>query len=218
MPFDFQYALEILPRLLAATVVTIQATAVAMAVALVVGLGIAIVRIVRIPLLSTAVAVIADAIRSTPLLIQVFVIYYLVLPRLGLQAQPFVAGVLALGLHFSTYTSEVYRSGIAAVPRGQREAAIALNMRPWTAWRRVIIPQAIPPVIPGLGNYLIALFKETPVLFVITVVELFATSLQIAGERYRFFEPIALVGLIFFLLSYPSSLAVRRLERHLVRP
>ena len=86
-----------------------------------------------------------------------------------------------------------------------------------TAWRRVIIPQAIPPVIPGLGNYLIALFKETPVLFVITVVELFATSLQIAGERYRFFEPIALVGLIFFALSYPSSLAIRRLERRVGR-
>jgi len=82
-------------------------------------------------------------------------------------------------------------------------------------WRRVIIPQAIPPIIPALGNYLIALFKETPVLFVITVLELFGQALQIMGETYRPFEPILLVGLIFLVLSYLSSLGVRRLERRL---
>jgi polar amino acid transport system permease protein len=123
--------------------------------------------------------------------------------------------VLGLGIHYGTYCSEVYRAGIAGVPRGQWEAARALNMRTVTAWRRIVLPQAIPPIVPALGNYLIALFKETPVLFVITVVELFGQALQIMGQTYRPFEPILLVGLIFLLMSYPAALFVRSLEKRL---
>ncbi|CAN5821759.1 ectoine/hydroxyectoine ABC transporter permease subunit EhuD [soil metagenome] len=215
MVFDVDYALEILPRLLAASVVTIQATFAAMAVALVVGLIIAILRMSPIRPLSMGVGLVTEAIRSTPVLIQLFIAFYIIVPRLGLPPTPLLAGILALGIHYATYCSEVYRAGIQAVPRGQWEAARALNMTALTTWRRVVIPQAIPPVIPALGNYLIALFKETPVLFVITVVELFGQALQIMGETYRPFEPILMVGLIFLLLSYPSSLAVRRLEKRL---
>jgi polar amino acid transport system permease protein len=215
MDFDVEYALEILPRLLAACVVTIQATFAAMGVALVVGLLIAILRMSRLRALSVGVGIVSEAIRTTPVLIQIFIVFYIIVPRLGLPPTPFLAGVLALGFHYATYCSEVYRSGIQGVPRGQWEAARALNMTALTTWRRVIIPQAIPPIIPALGNYLIALFKETPVLFVITVLELFGQALQIMGETYRPFEPILLVGLIFLVLSYISSIGVRRLERRL---
>ena len=215
MSFDVEYALEILPRLLAACVVTIQATFAAMGVALVAGLVIAILRMSPARALSVAVGLVAEAIRTTPILIQLFIVFYIVVPRLGLPPTPFLAGVLALGIHYGTYCAEVYRAGIQGIPRGQWEAARALNMTPFSMWRRIILPQAVPPVIPALGNYLIALFKETPVLFVITVLELFGQALQIMGETYRPFEPILLVGLIFFLLSYPSALAVRRLERRL---
>jgi polar amino acid transport system permease protein len=215
MIFDVEFALEILPRLLAACVVTIQATFAAMAVALVVGLAIAILRMSPIRPLAVGVGLVTEAIRSTPILIQLFIAFYIVVPRLGLPPTPLLAGILALGFHYATYCSEVYRAGIQGVPKGQWEAARALNMTGFTTWRRVIIPQAIPPVVPALGNYLIALFKETPVLFVITVLELFGEALQIMGETYRPFEPILLVGFIFFLLSYPSALAVRRLEKRL---
>jgi polar amino acid transport system permease protein len=215
MIFDVEYALEILPRLLSAAVVTFQATFAAMGVALVVGLVITLLRMSRLRPLSLAVGLITEAIRSTPILIQLFIAFYIVIPRLGLPPTPLLAGILALGIHYATYCSEVYRSGIQGVPRGQWEAARALNMTTLTAWRRIVIPQAIPPIVPALGNYLIALFKETPVLFVITVVELFGQAIQIMGETYRPFEPIILVGFIFFLLSYPSALAVRRLERRL---
>jgi polar amino acid transport system permease protein len=195
--------------------VTIQATFAAMGVALVVGLLIAILRMSRLRALSVGVGIVSEAIRTTPVLIQIFIVFYIIVPRLGLPPTPFLAGVLALGFHYATYCSEVYRSGIQGVPRGQWEAARALNMTALTTWRRVIIPQAIPPIIPALGNYLIALFKETPVLFVITVLELFGQALQIMGETYRPFEPILLVGLIFLVLSYISSIGVRRLERRL---
>jgi polar amino acid transport system permease protein len=215
MVFDVDYALEILPRLLSATLVTVQATFAAMGVALVLGLVIAILRMSPVRPVSIAVGLVTEAIRSTPVLIQLFIVFYIVVPRLGLPPTPLLAGILALGIHYATYCSEVYRAGIQGVSRGQWEAARALNMTSLTAWRRIIVPQAIPPVIPALGNYLIALFKETPVLFVITVIELFGQALQIMGETYRPFEPILLVGLVFLLLSYPSSLAVRRLEKRL---
>jgi polar amino acid transport system permease protein len=217
MLFDVGYALEILPALLRASVVTIQATFAAFAVALVVGLVIAILRMSPYRLLSVSVGVVTEAIRSTPVLIQLFIIFYLIVPKLGLPPTPLLVGILTLGVHYGTYCSEVYRAGIQGVPKGQWEASRALNMTTTTTWRRIIIPQAIPPVIPALGNYLIALFKETPVLFFITVLELFGTALQIYGRNYRPFEPILLVGFIFLLLSYPSALAIRRLEKRLAQ-
>ena len=216
--FDFEYALEILPSLLAATVVTFQATIGGFALALVGGLFLAMLRMSPWRWVRRITSGFVELVRSTPLLIQLFVAFYIVMPRLGLPSVALVAGILGLGIHYSTYFSEVYRAGITGVPRGQWEAATALNMTASQKWTRIILPQAIPPVIPALGNYLISMFKETPVLFVITVVELFATALQIAGKNYRFYEPIILVGMIFFALSYPASLLVRRLEARLARP
>jgi polar amino acid transport system permease protein len=215
MVFDVSYALEILPRLLQASIVTIEATFASFGVALVVGLLIAIMRMSPIRPLSASVGLVTEAIRSTPVLIQLFIVFYLIVPRLGLPPVPLLAGILTLGVHYGTYCSEVYRAGIQGVPKGQWEASRALNMTTMTTWRRIIIPQAIPPVVPALGNYLIALFKETPVLFFITVLELFGTSMQIYGQSYRPFEPILLVGFIFFILSYPTALAIRRVERRL---
>lgn len=216
--FDFEYALEILPSLLAATVVTFQATIGGFALALVGGLFLAMLRMSPWRWVRRITSGFVEVVRSTPLLIQLFVSFYIVMPRLGLPSVALVAGILGLGIHYSTYFSEVYRAGITGVPRGQWEAATALNMTASQKWTRIILPQAIPPVIPALGNYLISMFKETPVLFVITVVELFATALQIAGKNYRFYEPIIVVGLIFFALSYPASMLVRRLEARLARP
>lgn len=217
MPFDVEYALEILPRLLAATIVTFQATIGGFAFALVGGLVLALLRMSPSRWVRRITSGFIEVVRSTPLLIQLFIAFYIVTPRLGLPSVPLLAGILGLGIHYSTYISEVYRAGISGVPRGQWEAATALNMTAAQKWTRIILPQALPPVVPALGNYLISMFKETPVLFVITVVELFATALQTAGETYRFYEPIILVGLIFFALSYPASLLVRRLEARLAR-
>jgi len=155
-----------------------------------------------------------EFVRTTPLLVQIFFLFY-VLPRVGIVLSPAVTGVLALGVHYSTYTSEVYRAGIDAVKAGQWEASVALNLSRRDTWLRVILPQAIPPMFPTFGNYLIGIFKESVVLSAITVGELLRTARMAGEDSYRYFEVFTMVGLLFFAISYPSALLVRRLEaRH----
>ena len=100
-----------------------------------------------------------------------------------------------------------------ACPRANGRRARALDFSPAQTWTRVILPQALPPMLPVLGNYLIGMFKDSPLLATITVPEMFAAAEHIAGETYRYNEPYTLVGLIFLCLSYPASLAVRQLEK-----
>ena len=154
----------------------------------------------------------SECIRRTPLLVQLYFLFY-VLPDLGIFLSPFAAGVIGLGIHFSTYTSEVYRAGIENIPKGQWEASRALNYNAYQTMRFVILPQAIPPMIPPLANYLITMFKETPLLSAITVVELFGAANIFSNTTYKFLEPMTLVGLFFLLTSVPAAYAAMRLEQ-----
>src|SRR5205823_12538567 len=122
-----------------------------------------------------------------------------------------------LGIHYATYCSEVYRSGLGNVPRGQWEACIALNLPAYWTFRDVIIPQAIPPVVPALGNYFVALFKDTPLLSAIAVLELMQTAKIIGSDNFRYTEPITLVGLIFLLFSLVAAALIRLVEHWLNR-
>ncbi|MBT9258798.1 MAG: ectoine/hydroxyectoine ABC transporter permease subunit EhuD [Clostridiales bacterium] len=150
----------------------------------------------------------AEFIRSTPLLVQLFFLYIL-FPRWPV----FWVGVLGLGLHYSTYLAEVYRAGIDSVEAGQWEAAKALNFSPYITWTRIILPQALRPILPVLGNYLITMFKETPLLFAINVMEMMAVAKHFGAKTFRYLEPFTVVAFYFLLLSYPSSLLVRWAER-----
>jgi polar amino acid transport system permease protein len=210
--WDWDFAREILPDLLRGLVVTVQATLVGSALALSLGLVLALLR--RSPVLPVRLATkgVIEFVRSTPLLVQLYFLFF-VLPTFGVTLSGFQAGVLGLGVHYATYTSEVYRAGIEGVPRGQWEAATALNLPAARVWRSVILPQAIPRVLPALGNYVIAMFKETPLLSVITVMEMLAEAKGIGSRTFRYNEPFTLVGVLFLLVSLPASLAVRRLER-----
>ena len=120
-----------------------------------------------------------------------------------------------LGLHYSTYCAEVYRAGLDNIPRGQWEAAAALNLSTYHTYRDVIIPQAIPPVIPALGNYFVALFKDTPLLSAIAVVELMQRAKILGSENFRYIEPITIVGLFFLAFSLIASALNRYVERRL---
>lgn len=210
------YAWQVLPRLLQALPVTVAATAVAFVLALVVGLALALGRRSRFRPLVWCVNGFVTFVRNTPPLVQLFFLFY-VLPGFGLALSPFAAGTLGLGLHYSTYLSEVFRAGIDAVPRGQWEAATALNFTRAQTWRRIILPQAIPPVVPVLGNYLIVLFKETPLLAAITLVEMAQTAKILGSASFRYLEPFTLVGVLFLLVSLPAAAGVRRLEARLKR-
>lgn len=210
--WDWGFAFDVLPELLSALLVTIEITLLGSVVALLLGLVIAVVRQLRVPVLSPLLWALVEFVRSTPLLVQVFFLYF-ALPRFGVTLSAMTVGVIGLGVHYASYTSEVYRAGIEAVPRGQWEAAIALNMPRSRTWAGVILPQAIPRVLPALGNYVISMFKEVPILLAISVVEVVSKAQEIGSATFRFTEPYTLAGLLFLALSYPASMLVRRLER-----
>ncbi|MDG9968363.1 ectoine/hydroxyectoine ABC transporter permease subunit EhuD [Achromobacter mucicolens] len=214
--FDWSFALEILPTLGSALVITIQATVLGMLVAVTFGLVLAMLRRSRLRIVSMPTAFFIEFVRSTPLLVQMYFLFY-VLPLTGAQMSPLMTGIVALGLHYATYCAEVYRAGIEAVPRGQWEAATALNMSRWRTAVGVVLPQAIPPVVPALGNYLVAMFKDTPLLSAITVVELLQQSKMIGSATFRYTEPLTLVGLLFLALSLVAAWGVRGLEARLQR-
>lgn len=215
MIWDWSFAFEILPVLARAAVVTIQATLLGFVLAASLGLVLAVVRI-AVPRSSLAISILVELIRSTPLLIQIFFLYF-VFPKFGVVIDAFTAGVLALGIHYAAYCSEVYRAGFDNIPRGQWEASVALNLSQWTTFRDIIIPQVIPPMVPALGNYLVALFKETPLLSAIAVLELMQTAKIIGSESFRYTEPITLVGLFFLAMSLVSAALIRALENMLNR-
>lgn len=157
---------------------------------------------------------VAEFIRSTPPLVQLFFIYYAwpMVPVIGVSLNPFAAAILGLGIHFSTYLSEVYRSGIESVDQGQWEAATALNLSTSQKWMKIILPQAIPPTIPMLGNYLIIMFKEVPLASTIGVVAMLHLANDYGAQHWKYVEPLTVVALFFLLLSYPSALLIKKLE------
>ena len=212
MEWDWAFVWQILPTLIEGVKITILATLLGSVLAAFVGLGIALARRSSNRILSRSVGFAAEFIRGTPLLVQLYFIFY-VLPDIGILLAPLVAGVIGLGLHYGTYTAEVYRAGIDNVPRGQWEAAKACNISETQTWIHIIIPQALPPMIPALANYFIAMFKETPLLSAITVLELMNQAKSVANSSYRYIEPITMVGAFFLAISLVAVFGLRWLER-----
>jgi polar amino acid transport system permease protein len=213
MDWDWDNAAASIPLLLKGLVVTLELTVLGSLVAYVLGVVFAMLRRSGIPVLSQLVYLFVEFVRSTPLLIQVFVLYYLLPPTTGIRLSAFATGIIALGVHYGCYTSEVYRAGIDAVPQGQWEAATALSLPRRRVWTGIILPQAIPRVLPALGNYTISMFKETPLLLAIGVLDVLNRAKESGAETFRVIEPYTLAGVLFLLISYPASIAVRRLER-----
>ncbi|UUU33674.1 ectoine/hydroxyectoine ABC transporter permease subunit EhuD [Streptomyces sp. CA-210063] len=216
MNWDWNAVTDFLPHFRDGLLVTLQALALGSVVSFVLGLVWAL--LVRTPTrwVSWPVGVVTEFIRNTPLLVQLFFLFY-VLPEWGLTFSALTTGVFAIGLHYSTYTMQVYRAGIEAVPAGQWEAATALNLPMRRTWSVVILPQAVRRVVPALGNYVISMLKDTPILMVITVPEMLSEARLYAQETFRFTEPLTVIGVAFILISYLASLLLRTLERRLVR-
>lgn len=211
--FDWRwdFTFEILPRLIAATGNTLLAAGLGYAIAVVLGLVFALAQRTPFRPLTIAVREAVEFIRSTPLVLQIFFVFY-VGPQFGIRLSPWTAGMIAIGLHYAAYLSEVYRGGLESVPRGQWEAAKSLNLSTARTYFRVILPQALPPSLAGMGNYLVGIFKDTPMLSVIGVAELMHTANAIGSETYRFLEPFTLVGIIFLCISLPTAALIRLFE------
>ncbi|HEX9789507.1 MAG TPA: ectoine/hydroxyectoine ABC transporter permease subunit EhuD [Kiloniellales bacterium] len=211
MEWDWDFAWKILPTLGQGLIITIQATILGTIVAMIVGMAFAILRRSENRLIGRTTGFFVEFIRGTPLLVQLYFLFY-ILPDAGILLSPLVAGVIGLGLHYGTYTAEVYRAGIDNISRGQWEAAKAVNLNKRQTWVNIIIPQAVPPMIPALANYFIAMFKETPLLSAITVVELMNQARSVANFNYRYVEPMTMVGVFFLIVSVPAVILLRKLE------
>ncbi|MFB7546611.1 ectoine/hydroxyectoine ABC transporter permease subunit EhuD [Streptomyces sp. NPDC056154] len=208
--FDWNAAGDALPLLLRGFEVTLLATVLGTLVAAVLGLAVAVAGRAPSRFVTVPVRVAMEFIRSTPLLVQL-----VGAAALFTSVEPMVTGIVVLGVHYATYTSEVYRAGIDGVPKGQWEACRALSLGPRRTWQAVILPQAVRNVLPALGNYAIAMFKETPFLAVITVQEMVFEARKYGADHFAYTEAFTLAGLVFLVASYPTSLLMRKLEKHL---
>ncbi|WP_116248212.1 ectoine/hydroxyectoine ABC transporter permease subunit EhuD [Nocardiopsis sp. FIRDI 009] len=207
MIWDFEFTVEAMPDLLSGLWVTVQVTILGYLIALSLGLLIAVVRRVRV--VGPLVHGVMEFIRTTPLVVQL-VFVFLLTPSV---ISGMTVGIVVLGVHYSAYTAEVYRSGIEGVAKGQWEAARALSLPASRTWGAIVLPQAIRKVIPALGNYLIAMFKDTPLLLAIGVAELLTQARRIGSASFQVVEAYTLVGFLFLAVSIPSAILIRRLER-----
>ncbi|MEQ9636605.1 MAG: ectoine/hydroxyectoine ABC transporter permease subunit EhuD [Devosia marina] len=208
------FAVSILPILLIGMWVTIQATVLGFFIALVVGLVWAALKAAPLKIISWPAAVVTEFLRDTPLLIQLFFLYY-VLPEFGITLPAFMTGALALGLQYSAYTSEVYRAGIEAVAKGQHEAARALNLSGGRTFSHIILPQAIPRIVPAMGNYLVSIMKDVPLLSVVTVLEMLNVARIIGDRTFNYLVPLSLVGALYLIMTLVASAGVRLLDNWL---
>ncbi|MGX5851750.1 ectoine/hydroxyectoine ABC transporter permease subunit EhuD [Mesorhizobium sp. PL10] len=209
--WNWSYVWEALPYLYRGAIVTVQATLLGFTIALALGLVIALIRKSPNKLISNGMAEVVEFIRSTPLLLQLFFVYY-VAPQFGIAVSAWTAGIGTLGIHYAAFCSEVYRSGIDNVDSGQWEASKALNLSRARTWRVIILPQAIPPVIPALGNYLIGMFKDTPILASIAILELLQQAKNFGGDNYRYTEAITIVAVFYLVLSLAASAIVQSIS------
>lgn len=210
--WSWQAVADAFPLLLRGLVVTLEITALAALVSYVLGLIFSVIRMSRVPVLSQLMFLVIEGIRSTPLLVQVFMFFYVLQAQVGILISPFLSGVIVIGVHYACYTSEVYRAGIEAIPKGQWEAATALNLPRARVWTSVVLPQAVPRVLPALGNYTISMFKETPLLLGIGVLEILNRAKEYGAETFKVVEAYTLAGVFFLVISYIASILVRRLE------
>lgn len=200
-----------LPYMLTAFVkVTLLVTIVGSAIAIVLGLVIALVRRSAPQPISGIVTFLMNFIRMTPLVVQLLFMYYALT-----SWSPLMVGIVVFGVHYATFMAEVYRAGIDSVPRGQWEATTALSMTPGRTWIAVIIPQAVRATVPALGNYVISMFKETPFLVAVSVIDMVGAARAYGADHFRFTEVFIVAGVLFLIASYPTSLLINRLEKRL---
>ena len=205
-----QYWLALLQGLL----LTVTLTFIVIILALIFAIPVALLRMSQNRLIRGVASVYVEVIRGTPLLLQLVYIYY-VLPTMGINLNAFVAAIVGLTLNYTAYMSEVYRSGIMAVPKNQWEAAATIGMTRARAFRRIILPQALRIVTPTLGNYFISLFKDTALASVVTVQELTFTGQIISARSYQYFTIYTVTAILYLSVGYPAALFVKWLERRM---
>jgi polar amino acid transport system permease protein len=210
------FVAQILPYLLVGAMTTIELTILSMALALVAGLALALMRLSRSPLLRSLSGAYIEIIRGTPLLVQLFIIYY-GLPQYGIRLEAFTAGVIGLSINYSAYLAEVYRAGILAIDKGQWEAGGSIGLSRAALLQHVIVPQAARIVLPPVGNYFISMLKDSALVSTISIVELMRAAQLRVAITFRAMDIYLVTALIYLLMSYPCSVLIRYFERRVSR-
>ncbi|PYM61584.1 MAG: ABC transporter permease [Candidatus Rokuibacteriota bacterium] len=209
----FDVVLENLPLLLTGLWLTCTLTVLCMLLGLGVGLVVAFGRLSRWRLVRAVALAYTELFRTTPLLVQIVWVFYVLPIVSGITLSPFFSGLLALGFNVGAFMAEIYRAGILSVNPGQTAAGLALGMTRAQTMRRVVLPQAVTRVIPPMATMWVSLFKDTSILSAIGVIELMFRAREIATDTYRPLEIFTVVAVLYFVLTYPQSLAVNALYR-----
>ncbi len=212
---DFSFITKYADLYLTGTRNTIMLALLAVLIGVVIGLGLALMRRSRFKLVKFVAAAYIEFVRGTPLLVQLFIIFYGLPVITGMRFPDFVAGVIALSLNSAAYVAEIIRAGLQSVDRGQMEAARSLGMTHQTAMRYIIIPQAFKNILPALGNEFIVVIKESAIVSVIGIYEIMRSANIVRGITYRPFEPLIVAALIYFVLTFTLSNLLGIAERRM---
>ena len=210
---DFELIQRALPILLMGAGVTIEITAFSVAIGFFIGLFVGIARISQFKILRIMAAVYADCIRGTPLLVQIFLIYFALPMAIGQRVEPFIAAVAACGINSGAYVSEIFRAGIQAIDVGQMEAGRSLGLTWWQTMRFIILPQAFKNILPPLGNEFIAMLKDSSLVSVIGFEELTRRGQLIIAQTYGSFEIWMTVAVLCLIMTMAISRIVAFLEQ-----
>lgn len=210
---DFELIQRALPILLMGAGVTIEITAFSVAIGFFIGLFVGIARISQFKILRIMAAVYADCIRGTPLLVQIFLIYFALPMAIGQRVEPFIAAVAACGINSGAYVSEIFRAGIQAIDVGQMEAGRSLGLTWWQTMRFIILPQAFKNILPPLGNEFIAMLKDSSLVSVIGFEELTRRGQLIIAQTYGSFEIWMTVAVLYLIMTMVISRIVAFLEK-----
>lgn len=210
---DFELIEKALPILLLGAGVTIEITAVSVFIGFCIGLFVGIARICKVKVLRILAAIYADCIRGTPLLVQIFLIYFALPIMTGQRVEPFVAAVAACGINSGAYVSEIFRAGIQAIDAGQMEAGRSLGLSWWQTMYYIILPQAVRNILPPLGNEFIAMLKDSSLVSVIGFEELTRRGQLIIAQTYGSFEIWSTVAILYLIMTLAISRVVAMLEK-----
>lgn len=215
MNLDFSIIPGVMPALLAGARLTVELATIAVAIGLVIGSFVGIARVGHVRIVRLLAGAYVDFIRGTPLLVQLFLVYFGLPSLIGRPVPPFVAAIAAMGINSGAYVAEIVRAGIQAIDRGQTEAARSLGLTAAQTMRYVIFPQAIRRIIPPLGNEFIALLKDSSLVSVIALEELLRKGQVVITRTLRSFEVYTVIAILYLIMTLAISKLVSWSERKL---
>lgn len=213
MHFDWSVIWDNRERFLEGALMTIWLTFCTMALAIPGGLALAFLRLSRWRALRMPATALVEFFRATPLILQLYWVYYVMPAFLDIRMSAFATALLGLGLNISSFNSETFRAGIVSIRQGQWNAGLSLGMSRGQVMRKVVLPQAIMRVLPALASTWVSLFKDTSLVSIITVADLSYVSLRIRSETFRFLEVLTAMAAIYWLMGYPQAKLVDWLHR-----